>query len=120
MTTKACGAKSDDNYEDGGFEAPKATTVTRMATLRGLIPVTVGTVEAYHGGVGADTIRGGGPANAARRTIHEVTSLGFRPQVLGLGVQSHLLVLRYPPDTWHRGQWPTAILVLSLSLSLSL
>ena len=36
-------------------EGPKVMTVTRMATLTGLIPVTVGTFEAYHGGG-----RGGG------------------------------------------------------------
>ena len=43
-----------------------------MATLTGLIPVTVGTVEAYHGGGGGgDTIGGGGGAgNAERRTIY--------------------------------------------------
>ena len=36
------------------------TTVARMATLTGLIPVTVGTFEAYHGGGGGgDTIGGG-------------------------------------------------------------
>ena len=59
--------EGDDSYKDGGFAAPKTTTVTRMATLTGLIPVTVGTFEAYHGGVGGgynsggvDTIRGGG------------------------------------------------------------
>ena len=31
-----------------------------MATLRGLIPVTVGTFEAYHGGVGGGYHWGGG------------------------------------------------------------
>ena len=43
-----------------------------MATLTGLIPVTVGTFEAYHGGGGGgDTIGGGGGAgNAERRTIY--------------------------------------------------
>ena len=45
-------AKGDDNYEDGGFEAPTTTTVTRMATRRGPIPVTVSTFEAYLGVVG--------------------------------------------------------------------
>ena len=39
--------KSDDSYQDGGFEASKTTTVTRMATPRGSIPVTVGTFEAW-------------------------------------------------------------------------
>ena len=33
--TKAGGAKSDDSYEDGGFEVSKTMTVTQMATPRG-------------------------------------------------------------------------------------
>ena len=41
-------------------EEPKVTTVTRMATLTGLIPATVGTVEAYHGGGGGGIPLGGG------------------------------------------------------------
>ena len=60
-------------------EGPKVTTVTRMEALQlqkrrqlrgwrpltGLIPVTVGTFEAYHGGgVGGDTIGGGGKCRA--------------------------------------------------------
>ena len=40
------GIKHDAIYEDGGFEASKTTTVTRMATPRGSIPVIVGTFEA--------------------------------------------------------------------------
>ena len=46
------GRNRDDSYSDGGFEAPKTTTVTRMATTRGPIPVTVSTLEAYLGGSG--------------------------------------------------------------------
>ena len=43
-------------------------------TPKGLIPVTVGTFEAYHGGAGGDTIGGGGGAgNAERRTIYRDT-----------------------------------------------
>ena len=53
------GVKTDDSYKDGGFEASKTATVTRMATPRGSIPVTVGTVEAWWG-VGGDTIGGAG------------------------------------------------------------
>ena len=49
------GVKTGDSYEDGGFQASKTTTLTRMATSRSSIPVTVGTFEA--GGV--DTIEGG-------------------------------------------------------------
>ena len=44
------GAKTDDSYEDGGFEASNTTTVTRMATRMGSIPVTVGTFEAWGAG----------------------------------------------------------------------
>ena len=47
---RARSLKTDDSYEDGGFEASKTTTVTRMATPSSSIPVTVGTVEAW--GVG--------------------------------------------------------------------
>ena len=54
------GPKSDDSYEDGGFAAPKTTTVTRMATLTGLIPVTVGTFQAYQGGGWQGGYHGGG------------------------------------------------------------
>ena len=46
------GVTTDDCYQDGGFEALKKTTVTRMATPRGSIPVTVGTFEAWGEGVG--------------------------------------------------------------------
>ena len=46
----------------------KTTTVTRMATPRGPIPVTVGTFEACHWGWG-DTLGGeGGVGNAERGT----------------------------------------------------
>ena len=42
-----------------------------MATLTGLIPVTVGTFEAYHGGGGGGIpLGGGGAGNAERRTIY--------------------------------------------------
>ena len=40
------GAKSGDSCEDGGFQPSKTTTVTRMPTSKGSIPVTVGTSEA--------------------------------------------------------------------------
>ena len=43
------GVKTDDSYEDGVFEASQTKTVTRMATRRGSIPVTVGTFEAWVG-----------------------------------------------------------------------
>ena len=51
------GIKTYDSYEDGGLEASKTTTVTRMATPRGSIPVTVGAFEALGGG--KDIIGGG-------------------------------------------------------------
>ena len=44
-----------------------------MATLTGLIPVTVGTFETYHGGGGGGGYHwggGGGAGNAERRTIY--------------------------------------------------
>ena len=47
------GIRTDDSYEDGGFEASKTMTVTRMATPKGSIAVTVGIFEAGGG-------RGGG------------------------------------------------------------
>ena len=51
-----------------------------MATLTGLIPVTVGTFEAYHGGDGGGIPLGGGggggAGNAERRTIYG--GIGFR------------------------------------------
>ena len=64
----AHGSKSDDSYEEGSFQAAKTVTVTRMATPRGPIPVTVDTFEAL-GGTGA--IHGGqvGGGNAERRRI---------------------------------------------------
>ena len=40
------GSKSDDSYEEGSFQESKTMTVTRMATPRGPIPVTVDTFEA--------------------------------------------------------------------------
>ena len=55
-------SKVDDSYEDGGFEASKTTTITRMATPRDSIPVTVGTVgtfEAWGVGVGGIPFGGG-------------------------------------------------------------
>ena len=60
------GVKTGDSCEDGGFEASKTTTATRMATPRGSIPVTVGTVEAW--GVGVGGIPLGGLANREPRT----------------------------------------------------
>ena len=51
-------------------------TVTRMATLTGLIPVTVGTFEAYHGGgVGGGIPLGGGGGGGAweRRAQDHIT-----------------------------------------------
>ena len=65
------GRKSDDCHKDGGFEAlrrQKTTTVTRTATSRGPIPVTVSTFEAYLGGAGGIPLGGGG--NSERMTIH--------------------------------------------------
>ena len=56
-------SKSGDSYEEGSFQASKTMTVTRMATPRGPIPVTVDTVEASGGGVG------GGYGNAECRRI---------------------------------------------------
>ena len=46
---------SHSSHEDDGFHASKTTTVTRMATPRGSILVTVGTFEAWgmRGGAGA-------------------------------------------------------------------
>ena len=51
-----------------------------MATLTGLIPVTVGTFEAYPGGGGGGGYHwggGGGAGNAERRTIYIYISSGF-------------------------------------------
>ena len=50
--TNMRGVKTDESYEDGGFEASKTTTVTRIATPKGSIPVTVSTVEAWGWWVG--------------------------------------------------------------------
>ena len=65
---------TDDSYQERGSETPQTTTVTRMASPRGPISVTVGTVEAYLGGLkGVDIIGGGGgggAGNALRRTIY--------------------------------------------------
>ena len=61
-----------------------------MATLTGLIPVTVGTFEAYHGGVGGDTIggggRGGGWERRAQDHIWVILGLywGYMGVILGL------------------------------------
>ena len=52
-------SKSDGSYEEGSFQASKTMTVTRMATPRGPIPVTVDTFEASGGRVGGDTMGGG-------------------------------------------------------------
>ena len=54
--TTVRGVKADDSsYEDGGFEESKTTTVTRMATPRGSVPVALLKrgglgVGGYHGG----------------------------------------------------------------------
>ena len=53
-------------------------TVTRMATPRGPIPVTVDTFEASGGTGGGDT-RGGGGGNAERRRIQRL----WLPQLRG-------------------------------------
>ena len=47
-------SKSDDNYEEGSFRASKTMTVTRMATRRGPIPVTVDAFEGFGGGGNAE------------------------------------------------------------------
>ena len=60
------GLKPDDSYEDGGFEASKTTTVTRMAISRGSISVTVGSFEAWGVG-GGGYCRGTGLANREPR-----------------------------------------------------
>ena len=58
-------SKSDDSYEEGSFQASKTMTVSRMATARGPIPVTVDTFEASGGtGGGGDTMRGVGTRSA--------------------------------------------------------
>ena len=63
------GVKTDDSYRDGGFEASKTTTVARMATPRGSIPVAVGTFEAWGvGGGGGYHWGGGGLGNREPRT----------------------------------------------------
>ena len=64
------GIKIDDSYEDGGFEASQTTTVTRMATPRGSIPVTVGTFEAWGLGGWVVIPLGGGLANREHVYIH--------------------------------------------------
>ena len=61
----------DDSYQDGGFEAPKTTTVTRMATPKGLIPVTPGTFEAFDGGGGS----GGVPLGGSRHSSSDQCEL---------------------------------------------
>ena len=63
------GVKIDDSYEDGGFQASKTATVTRMATPRGSIPVTVGTFEACGVGGGMGGIPLGGIPFGGPRTI---------------------------------------------------
>ena len=45
------------SHEDGGFDASKTMTFTRMATPKSPIPLTVDTLEAYAGG-GGDTRQG--------------------------------------------------------------
>ena len=59
--------------EDGGFEVPKTTAVTRMATPKTSIPVTIyGNFEAYCGGQvwGRILLReGGGLGHAALEHI---------------------------------------------------
>ena len=57
---KVRGVKIDESCEDGGLEASKTTTVTRMVTIRGSIPATVATFEAWGVGASGDTIGGGG------------------------------------------------------------
>ena len=66
MTTHR--SKSDDSYEESSFQASKTMTVTRMATPRGPIPVSVGTFEALRGR-GGGWIPWGGGGNAERRRI---------------------------------------------------
>ena len=55
-----------------GSRRQKTTTVTRMATPRAPIPVTVGTFEACHWGGGGE-YHWGGAGHAQRRTIHVYT-----------------------------------------------
>ena len=64
------GAKTDDSCEDGGFEASKTTTVARMATPRGSIPVTVGTFGALGRGVGG--YRRGGAGEPRTEIIYDL------------------------------------------------
>ena len=54
-----------------------------MATLTGLIPVTVGTFEAYHGGGGwgGDTIGGGGGGGGWERRAQDHIYGGFRMEL---------------------------------------
>ena len=62
MTTHR--SKSDDSYEEGSFQASKTMTVTRMATSRGPIPVTLDTFEALGGRRWGDTMGGVGTRSA--------------------------------------------------------
>ena len=56
--------RNDDGYEDGCFDDPKTTTVSKMATPRGPIPVLLGILEAYKGGeLGVRRIPCGGLSN---------------------------------------------------------
>ena len=83
--TKARGAKSDDSYKDGSFEASKTTTVTRIATSRGPIPVTVGTFERFGLGRGG-TIPWGGvwdPQDREHISILQFMSTSSIPGSLG-------------------------------------
>ena len=61
-----------DSYKDGSFEASKMSTVTRFATPRGPIPVTVGTSERFGLGRGGDHIMGiwGGVSSQDRDHIY--------------------------------------------------
>ena len=83
----ACGAKSDDSYEDGGFEAPKTTTVTSMATPRGSSLLAL--LKHIIAGWGGDTIPFGRAGNAERRTICMVEGWGLRCRVEVLNEKSN-------------------------------
>ena len=98
-------SKIDDSYEEGSFQASKTMTVTRMATPRGPIPVTVDTFEASggRGGGGEDTMGyhgggGGGWERGAQTHIQVVKELQGDLGVLGLLEVSWDLKLGYDPS----------------------
>ena len=70
-----------NSYEEGSFQASKTMTVTRMATPRGPIPVTVDTFEAS-GGPGGGGIPRGGVGTRSADAYRECGVYTFGAQLL--------------------------------------